>query len=242
MVVALVLTFSLGAWIAVAITTLAFLAVSFTSPGMAVPLLLRSPRFQLGLGVLVILLIALIAAGSLSGHLASAFTHVHGITAGRRIDVWQSSLRMIRDHPIFGVGPDNFLHYYAPTHQRFIPCRHGLGYMQPSAHDEPCLSHPHDEVLDLWLSVGLLGLFAFAWLQFVFWRVLWRKGAEILQTPVLLGAGAAMLAGLIHGLIDESYFLIDLSMLTWLFFAIASLSLTQRMFPLRNAVGTSRVG
>jgi len=40
---------------------------------------------------------------------------------------------------------------------------------------------------------------------------------------VLLGTGAAMLAGLLHGLVDNGYFLVDLSALMWLMFGIASM-------------------
>lgn len=208
----LVLTFVLGAWIASFLAVVAVLVVR-----------LRPGWWFLALAVLVVALA--IAAGST--RLAHSFSTAHGVTAGRRIDVWRSSLRMIRDHPVLGVGPDNFQHYYAPRHQRHIGCQHGLGYMEPGAWPEPCLSHPHNEILDFWLSTGILGVAAFTWLQFVFWRTVWRyRSVLAARTPVLLGAAAAMLAALLHGLVDNVYFLIDLSMLTWLFFAIASLTWT----------------
>lgn len=205
--IALLLTFVLGAWIATAVTVLVLLAIRFTAGRwLAVTLLL-----------VVILGLGLASTGG--------FIRSHSITAGRRVDIWKSSIQMIRSHPIFGVGPDNFLHYYAPKHQRNIQCPHGLGYMQPGAWPEPCISHPHDEVLDLWLTTGTAGLLSFAWLQVVFWRCIWKRRSRLAQEALLLGAAGAMLAGLLHGLVDNSYFLIDLSMLTWLLFAIASLCL-----------------
>src|SRR5947199_9832386 len=119
---------------------------------------------------------------------------------------------MIRDHPVVGVGPDNFIHYYAPTRkenrwQTF--CRPGLGYLQPDAGAEPCLSHPHNVVLDFWLSIGLAGLIAFLWLQAVFWRSLITQWHLVRRTPgfpLLVGCAGAMVAALVHGLVAESYF------------------------------------
>jgi O-antigen ligase len=135
---------------------------------------------------------------------------------------------MIRTHPIVGVGPDNFLHYYAPTRQENRwqrVCAPGLGYIQPAAGAEPCLSHPHDEFLDFWLSAGILGLLAYLWLLYVFWSrwlTLFRTDEAPWSRPLVLGVGGAMLASMLHGLIDNSYFLVDLSLLFWLLCAIVS--------------------
>jgi O-antigen ligase len=81
------------------------------------------------------------------------------------------------------------------------------------------LSHPHDEFLDAWLSTGIVGLGAFLWLQVVFWRLVLRTWRQLLSTSrrlLVLGAAGAMLAGLLHGLVDNGYFLMDLSILFWL--------------------------
>jgi O-antigen ligase len=100
--------------------------------------------------------------------------------------------------------------------------------MEPQAWEEPCLSHPHDEVLDFWLSTGVIGLVAFLWMQAVFWLTcyrLWhnknRTTAAWTQT-LLAGSMAAMLASIVHGLVDNSYFLVDLATLFWLLCAFVS--------------------
>jgi len=86
--------------------------------------------------------------------------------------------------------------------------------MDPQASREPCLSHPHNEILDFWLSTGLVGLAAFLWLLAVFWvqcvRLYPACGA------LLLGTMGAVVAMLIHGLVDNSYFLPDLALIFWL--------------------------
>jgi O-antigen ligase len=136
---------------------------------------------------------------------------------------------MVGDHPLLGVGPDNFLHYYAPRRAPGAPwynnCQPGEGYIEPGAIDEPCLSHPHNEILDFWLSTGILGLLSFIWLEVIFWRVSlrgWARWRVRREAPLALGAMAAMLAALVHGLVDNSYFLIDLSLIFWYLVALAS--------------------
>jgi O-antigen ligase len=201
----LILTFSRGAWLAVGVGCYFALAVRLRH---ARPMLVAAA------------VLAVVVVGFESSRVASALASGHSHTVERRVDVWSSSLRMLRTRPLFGVGPDNFLHYYAPTRQQDpynYGCEPGLGYMQAGAGDEPCLSHPHNEVLDFWLSTGVLGLGAFLWIEVQFWRV----GVEIwcrarVPDGLLLGCMAAMLAALVHGLVDNVYFLTDLAVIFWL--------------------------
>jgi len=210
MLAALIFTFVLGAWLGTAIAVVMVLLV----------------RFQHGWWLVAAATLVLVAGVTLGSGSA------HQITADKRLDIWQSAIHMIEDHPILGIGMDNFQHYYAPKHgdgvslkalQESGRCQHGEGYMLPAAWNEPCFSHPHNLILDFWLSTGIVGLVAFIWLQFVFWSILWKVRPLLTLSPVLLGAGGAMLAGLLHGLVDNGYFLVDLSTLMWLMFGIASM-------------------
>jgi O-antigen ligase len=190
--------------------------------------------WKLALLLAVLAGVAVTAEGSKIVH---AFGSGHSGTVQRRLDVWRSSIHMIRAHPIVGIGPDNFLHYYAPVKQPYSPCS-GLGFMQPEASDEPCLSHPHDVVLDFWLSAGLIGLSAFLWLEYVFWRralQLWKICRGSPTAAMLAGIMAAMLASLLHGLVDNSYFLPDLALLFWLLCGYVSYGTTTRDRTLRDA-------
>ena len=85
---------------------------------------------------------------------------------------------------------------------------------------EPNLSHPHNWILHVWLQLGLLGLGAFCWLLWRFWRLAsagLRQGADRWMVAAALGS---MADTLVHGLIDNSYFLVDLSFLFWLTLAL----------------------
>jgi O-antigen ligase len=125
-------------------------------------------------------------------------------TGGFRLDLWLSSLHMLRDHPLLGIGLDNFAYLY------------GQFYVRAGAAAEPNLSHPHNWVLHFWLELGLVGLIAFLWLVFRFWRMAWRS-----KSWLVAGAMGAMADMLVHGLIDNSYFLVDLAFVFWLMLALA---------------------
>lgn len=198
---ALLFTFSRGAWFAIAVAVVAILLA-----------LRRIPRLAMVVGLAVVVLLGLVGGGKI----VHAINSGHSQTVQRRLEIWRSSLRMIRDHPLVGVGPDNFLRYYAPVHQAYAPCK-GKGYMEPAAAAEPCLSHPHDEFLDFWLSTGLLGLVSFLWLEVAFWRSSFQllPKQDRVGRVWLVGVMGAMLAALLHGLVDNSYFLPDLAIFFW---------------------------
>jgi O-antigen ligase len=144
-----------------------------------------------------------------------------GILSTRRY-LWQDSMHMLRDFPISGIGLDQFLWL------------HQQRYIDPRIWSERYLSHPHNLLLDAWLSLGilgvvLLGVFIFAGVRVV---VSARSGRLRLDSWQL-GALACLGAGLGHGLVDNGYFLADLAALTWL--SIALVASSERDFPPLNS-------
>ena len=126
-----------------------------------------------------------------------------------RLQLWRSALQMGVDHPLLGVGPDNFLYAYRS------------GYMLPTAWQEPNLNHPHNLVLDWWTRLGIPGLLlGLAWLGLGTWSV-WRWLRSGPHRALALGVLAAIAAGLAHGLIDVSYALPDLMIVWVLLFGLA---------------------
>lgn len=118
-----------------------------------------------------------------------------------RIRLWQGTLNLLRDHPWFGVGPDNFLYAYRSR------------YALPDAWQELGLSHPHNIILDFWTRLGILGLIAGLWLIAVAFRQGWRLTQtlpDVDERAVALGLLASLVATVSHGLIDNSIFLVDL--------------------------------
>ncbi|MBE2198162.1 MAG: O-antigen ligase family protein [Anaerolinea sp.] len=134
-----------------------------------------------------------------------------GATGVFRLNLWQSSVNMLRDHPLFGVGLDNFLYAYRGR------------YILDAAWQEPNLNHPHNILLDFATRLGLLGLFSGGWL-------LWQLGRGLKQAwatappawqPIVIGCTGAFIAMLAHGLVDHSFFLVDLAFVFYLLLATA---------------------
>ena len=190
----LLLTFSTGGWLGA------------LAGGLVVVALLTGRRMAVGIGSVAAIGLVLTSALAIAGALPERLNPLRQ-TGGFRLDLWLSSLEMIRDHPLLGVGLDNFVYVY----QRF--------YLREGAAAEPSLSHPHNWVLNFWLSLGVLGLIAFVWLLIVFWRESQRRG---LRLWIVAGALGAMADMLVHGFIDNSYFLVDLAFVFWLCLALVA--------------------
>ncbi len=195
---ALWLTYSRGAWLGLA----AALAAGFG-------LLARQRR-----AVAAVTLLGALTAIGLLGFLLAPGRFGADETALRRIYIWEAALRMVRDRPLTGVGLDNFLYLYRER------------YMPPEAWQEPDISHPHNIVLDFWVRLGIGGVFALGLLQLEFWRRIFELTRAAGPEPRLIAAvcGAAMAELLVHGLFDNSYFLIDLAYLFWFIFASVRLA------------------
>jgi O-antigen ligase len=127
--------------------------------------------------------------GFVSGSLASR-QRLAGIT-----------LRMLRDHPIFGSGLSGFAHAIQPYRD---------GYPEQ-------LIDPHFIVLNFWTETGLLGLVAFTWVMIRAFMVSWRgwRRASAAWRPLHLGVALALVAVVVHGLVDVPYFKNDLSLEFW---------------------------
>lgn len=122
-----------------------------------------------------------------------------------RLNLWRSTLRMLRDHPITGVGMDQFLYQYRGR------------YILPAAWREPDLSQPHNFLLNYWVRLGILGLAAGIWIQVAFWRMAWQaqhrlRGIDNAARALVVGLMGSMGAMVAHGMVDEAHFVVDLAL------------------------------
>ena len=188
MLLCLYLTYSRGAW-------LLGMPAAFLFIG-----LMRSRRALLvSLAIIAAALLVLLPLFNVE-RIASLLDVQHGTTF-LRLKLWQATINMIRDHPIFGVGLDNFLYQYPK-------------YMLPEAWPEPNLSHPHNIIMDYWTRLGIFGVVAILWLEVVFFKRglhLYRHLEDQELKALTLGLMASMVDFLAHGLVDNSYFLVDLA-------------------------------
>lgn len=140
--------------------------------------------------------------------IASLFDFQQG-TSFLRVNLWRASLDIAVDHPWLGIGLDNFLYYYGD-------------YVRAGAEVDRWLSHPHNIVLDFWLRLGLAGVGLITGLLALFWqranRILADQDSTDLRA-MTIGAVAGVAAMLGHGLIDSSFFVIELA--AWFMFVLA---------------------
>jgi O-antigen ligase len=200
---ALGLSFSLGGWLG---TGAGLLVVAGLAGGR------RAVAAAATVGVIVALAaLPLLQVERVLGH----FDPQRGTTLVR-IQLWQAAIELLRESPLFGIGMDNFLYRY-PT---YLPA--GLAV-------EPNLSHPHNLILHFWLQLGLLGLAAAAWLLVQFVRRVWPYARSAQAQPakaLAVGSLGSMTDFVTHGMVDNSYFLVDMAFIFWMTLAL-SLTLTR---------------
>jgi len=126
-----------------------------------------------------------------------------------RLELWRSSLALIRERPWFGVGPGNFQAAYRTR------------YVLPAAWQEFNLEHPHNIYLDHWTRLGLLGLAALMAVQATFWQAALGRKNNAAASAFTLGLIGSMAALLAHGLVDNTLFFPDLALSFFLMLALA---------------------
>jgi O-antigen ligase len=204
LLVGVAVTFSRGALLGVAV-------------GCSVALLAHPVRHGwklLGVGALgALVTFALVAGTRFSGSDSSGFVET-------RRYLWTGSVRMLWDFPITGIGLDQFLWLNQSR------------YIDPRIWSERYTSHPHNLVLDSWLSLGVPGLALLAIFLISGGWIIWKSRlGRIELSPWQLGALACLGAGLGHGLVDNGYFLADLSALTWLAIALIGVAPERAKIP-----------
>jgi len=107
-----------------------------------------------------------------------------------RRKLWYAGLLAFRDHPLLGLGPDNFRRAYGR-------------YLGREQTDERL--HANNFYIEVAATLGLAGLAAFVWLIVALARTA-RRAASVPGSRVLVfGVSAALAAYLVHGTLD--YFL-----------------------------------
>lgn len=121
-----------------------------------------------------------------------------------RMMIWRSAEKMIRDHPIIGIGPGRFQEIYL-EYQRFYP-----PYL------EWAVPHPHNLFLSFWLSAGALGAGSLLWLALFLIRT-FRQSVTMSKEKTLISA--LFISFFAAGLFDVPYFRSELCILFWMYLA-----------------------
>lgn len=131
-----------------------------------------------------------------------------------RTQMWGETWNMLKDHAVFGAGLSGYPIVFDPYHKaRWIEI----------------FQYPHDILLNFWVETGIAGVIVFLLLlQRFFSTLIAASGRDPKTRAWAVGLASAMIALLVHGLVDVPYFKNDLSMLFWLLLALASSSLAEK--------------
>jgi O-antigen ligase len=176
----LVLTFTRGVWLGCVVATLYIVA--------------RWKRRTLWV-IPVLLVVAYLAAPSMIRRRVSlAFHPTDDPALAIRLEMWGAGLRMVREHPWAGVGPENIPQVYT----QYLPpgTTPMAGY-----HD-----HLHDNFLQLAAERGLPCLVAWLWFMLALgWNILRIRGRLSSQRWVADAAFVAWLAFLAEGFFEYNF-------------------------------------
>ena len=123
-----------------------------------------------------------------------------------RIAMWESTVQMIMDHPLLGIGWGAYWIVY-PFYDTYI------------VDGSVTLVHAHNIYLNYWAEIGLVGGTAFLWYFFkTMGAALFNKRIlpDKLMEGLLLGLGLSLISVALNGLTDDVLFNIPSSMLLWM--------------------------
>jgi O-antigen ligase len=176
----LILNFTRGVWLGCAVAAV-YIAARWKARALwAIP---------------VLLVVAYLAAPSMIRRRVSLAFHPREDPAlAIRLEMWGAGLRMVREHPWVGVGPENVPLVYA----RYLPT--GTAPMA-GYHD-----HLHDNFLQLAAERGLPCLLAWLWFMLALgWNILRIRGRLSSQRWVADAAFAAWLAFFAEGFFEFNF-------------------------------------
>ena len=132
-----------------------------------------------------------------------------------RIYMWQAALDIFRDHPILGVGMDEYGYYYNTA---YIP---DAARERPRDPDDPSTGHghPHNNFLKHLSEGGIFGAVAFLLLHgYLFYRLYQQFHEERRQrTPAYALMGILVFAGIhLEGLTDTNINQLSIAREYWL--------------------------
>lgn len=156
--------------------------------------------------IIGVLLLILVAVGILY-YIKPDFL-IHG-SDGERMLLWKSTIKMIADYPVAGVGFGNFNNIYVSE------------YISPLAR-EPHLTSPHNIFLHYLVNLGFLGGIPFIILVVIQIYVLIKNIGGDLSNSVWIIAGLVSVLGMvIHGMVDTLITTRPYAMMYWLLYGIS---------------------
>ncbi|MBP2631077.1 MAG: hypothetical protein H6Q70_1705 [Firmicutes bacterium] len=159
--------------------------------------------------LVLVCVLVLVFDASIAERLISVF-NVSDTSSNMRFALWESTVAMISEHPLFGIGWGAYWMVY-PEYDFFIQ------------NDAVKIVHAHNMYLNFAAEIGIAGFLSFmaymiGHLHLALSNTHLKKSN--LLNGVTLGAGLSILCVAINGFTDYVLFNIELSMLFWLVNAV----------------------
>jgi O-antigen ligase len=146
-----------------------------------------------GIGMVIIFAVLIgfspqLKANSFSSRAVLFFDQFVRVSLGTRLEVFKGNWQMIQDHPIVGVGPGNYTRAFPQYRTPVV----GKGIVAETTHF--FVNYAHNDYMQVATEQGVPGVLLFGLVLFL-----------ALRHPTQeLGAKAALLALVIHGLVDAN--------------------------------------
>ncbi len=197
----LLLTYSRGAWMAVALGILWFMKIFFQR---------RRNFFPHANIILALLALVFLVLNNYGFMARKSLDQSASVTADWRLALWHESLGLIKERPFLGHGLNTFMPLMK-NHLEETQSPLGRGFSP---------SYAHNCFLQIAVETGVLGLSAFVWLT----CGLFRRGLEgaMIELPgeesrqvLLKGLLAGVFAFMVHSFFDTHFYSLQLSALMW---------------------------
>ena len=173
---ALLLTKSLGAFLSLFLGLIVYFCLQDSAKR-------KQAVFLLGLLALTIVLIFVIRQITSREHAQPVFSIL------ARINYWLGALRVIKAHPIAGVGLGNF--------------------------SLAASRYAHNSYLQIWAEAGALGFISFLAVVFTIIKIGYARIKQAKDSAMLRGLMVALVMLLFHNFIDFTFFLPEVSFIWW---------------------------
>jgi putative inorganic carbon (HCO3(-)) transporter len=209
----LVFSFSRGGWLGLVVAGSVLLLLLTHWYSVALPKFWRRWGIPIVLGgAAAVLILAVVSVAPLRDRVGSMFAGRDDKSNNFRINVWMAVIDMIKARPLLGIGPGNV------AFNQVYPLFQRSRYSALSA---------YSIALEVLVETGLIGLLCFVWLLIVTFNAGWTQVQKLraLRSQEgfwLLGALAAMVGMLAHGLVDTVWFRPQVNTLWWLMIAIVA--------------------
>ena len=139
---------------------------------------------------------------------------INEFTFGRRIATWKFTVLMIKDHPLLGSGIGTFKYNSLKYQAKFFDQGQNRS-LYPYGFDDKV----HNEYLQLWAELGIIGLGIFIWLIISYFNCglkILKKIKNKHRQGIIIGLMGAVVAVLVDGIFGFPLHLPAIIVLFWL--------------------------